>query len=248
MGSIGALLKSLFKAVLYQPLLNLLVLLYMYLPGQDFGIAIIALTMIIRFILYPLMAQSIRSQKILSELQPKIQELQKKYKDNKEEQVKKIMDLYKEAKINPFGSFLPLLIQLPILIALYQVFWKGLQPGSMSNLYSFVPNPGVIDPSFLGLINLSEASIVLAFIAGITQFIQTKMMIPAVKIDKNKNSTAQVSDKIQNQMLYMLPIFTVFILWKLPAAIGLYWIVTSLFSIVQQYFILKSSKKNDYAK
>jgi len=242
MGSIGALLKSLFKAVLYQPLLNLLILFYIYLPGHDFGIAIIVLTIAIRLVLYPLMAQSIRSQKVLSELQPKIRELQKKYKDDKEKQVKETMDLYKEAKINPFGSFLPLLIQLPILIALYQVFWKGLQPGSMSNLYSFVPNPGVIDPTFLGLINLSEASIILAFIAGITQFVQTKMMTPAAKTDKGQKASSQISDRMQNQMLYMLPIFTVFILWKLPAAIGIYWIVTSLFSIVQQYFILKSSK------
>lgn len=245
MGSIGALLKSFFKAVLYQPLLNLLILFYIYLPGHDFGIAIIALTAVIRLILWPLMAQSIRSQKILSEIQPKIQELQKKYKDDKEKQMKEMMALYKEAKINPFGSFLPLLIQLPILFALYQVFWRGFQPGSMSNLYSFVQNPGVINPSFLGLINLSEASIILAFIAGITQFIQTKMMTPAMKSQK---SSSQISDKMQNQMLYILPIFTVFILWKLPAAIGLYWIVTSVFSIVQQYFILKSSKQHDYPK
>ncbi len=241
MGSIGALLKSFFKAVLYQPLLNLLILFYIYLPGHDFGIAIIVLTLVIRLILYPLMAQSIRSQKVLSEIQPKVQELQKKYKDDKERQMKEMMGLYKEAKINPFGSFLPLLIQLPILFALYQVFWRGFQPGSMSNLYSFVPNPGVIDPSFLGLINLSQASIALAFIAGITQFIQTKMMTPTVK--KDQKSSSQISDKMQSQMLFILPIFTVFILWKLPAAIGIYWVVTSLFSIVQQYFILKKSPK-----
>jgi len=242
MGSIGAI----FNTLLYQPFLNLLILFYVYFPGHDFGIAIIALTLVIRFLLYPLMAQSIKSQKILSEIQPKIQELQKKYKDDKEKQMKEMMGLYKEAKINPFGSFLPLLIQLPILFALYQVFWKGFQPSSMSNLYGFVPNPGVINPSFLGLINLSEASIVLAFIAGITQFIQTKMMTPKAK--KDPKSSSQISDRMQSQMLYLLPLFTVFILWKLPAAIGLYWVVTSVFSIVQQYFILKPSKQHDNSK
>ncbi len=236
MGSIGAI----FNTLLYQPLLNLLLLFYVYLPGHDFGVAIIVLTLVIRFLLYPLMAQSIRSQKVLSEIQPKIQELQKKYKDDKEKQMKEIMGLYKEAKINPLGSFLPLFIQFPILIALYQVFWKGLQPSSMSSLYNFVPNPGAIDPTFLGLINLSEASIILAFVAGIAQFVQTKMMTPVVKSQK---SSSQISDRMQSQMLYILPIFTVFILWKLPAAIGLYWVVTSLFSIVQQYFILKKPPK-----
>ncbi|MCJ7829521.1 YidC/Oxa1 family membrane protein insertase, partial [Patescibacteria group bacterium] len=134
------LLQNAFNIILYKPLFNALVLLYQYLPGHDFGIAVIILTIIIRLILYPLMVQSIRSQKVVSELQPKIQEIQLKYKNDKEKLAKATMELYQKEKINPFGGCLPLLIQLPILIALYQVFWKGLQPGAMVNLYNFVPS------------------------------------------------------------------------------------------------------------
>ena len=238
------LLISIFNTILYQPFFNALVLLYEHLPGHDFGIAVIVLTIIIRLILYPLMIQSIKSQKVLSELQPKIQEIQQKYKDDKEKQAKETMGLYQKEKINPFGGCLPLLIQLPILIALYQVFWKGLQPEAMINLYNFVPHPGVIDPTFLGVINLGQASLILAVLAGITQFFQTKMITPHQSADRGQvPKTPDFSGMIQKQMLYFFPIFTVFILWKLPAAIGLYWVVTALFSIFQQHLIFKQPKK-----
>lgn len=236
------LLKSAFNLILYKPLFNALVLLYQYFPGHDFGIAVIILTIIIRLILYPLMVQSIRSQKILSELQPKIQEIQLQYKNDKEKQAKATMELYQKEKINPFGGCLPLLIQLPILIALYQVFWKGLQPEAMLNLYSFVPSPGTINPSFLGIINLDKANPILAILAGIVQFFQTKMITPHLKPSggqdsKGKDQFGQFSQMMQKQTLYFFPLFTVFILWRFPAAIGLYWIVTALFSIGQQYLI-----------
>ena len=226
---------EIFNTILYRPLFNALVFLYQYLPGHDFGVAIIILTVIIRFLLYPLMVKSIRSQKIMSELQPKIKEIQEKYKADKEKQTKEMMALYQKEKINPFGGCLPLLIQLPLLIALYRVFWKGLDPQAMALLYSFVPNPGTINPAFLGVINLSQSNIILAVLAGILQFFQSKMLMP----QKKRNQTAQLSDMMQKQMLYFFPIITVLFLWKLPSAIGLYWIVTSLFSILQQYLVFK---------
>lgn len=237
-------LISIFNVFLYQPLFNALVFLYQFLPGKDFGIAIISLTLVIRIALYPLMLKSIRSQKALSELQPRIQEVQQKYKNDKEQQAKEIMALYQKEKINPFGGCFPLLIQLPILIALYRVFWRGMSPEAMSYLYSFVPNPGEINPTFLGLINLAEPNLALAFLAGICQFFQTKMMM-----SKNKKPTgakgqmSQFADVMQKQMLYFFPLFTVFILWKLPSAIGLYWLIIALFSILQQYLVLRPSLK-----
>lgn len=242
-------LISIFNTILYQPLFNALVFLYQYLPGRDFGVAVIALTVIIRIILYPLMMQSIKSQKILSELQPKIQEVQQQFKNDKEKQTRATMELYKKEKINPFGGCLPLLLQFPILIALYQVFWKGLQPGAMRHLYSFTPNPGVIDPTFFGFMNLAVPNLWLAFLAGVLQFFQSKMLTPkTLKTEKKTGQMTQFSNTMQKQMLYFFPVFTVFILWKLPSAIGLYWIITSLFSIGQQYLIFKKTAvqpKND---
>ena len=214
------LLISAYNLILYQPLFNILVLLYKYLPGHDFGIAVIVLTAVIRLALYPLMAQSIKSQKILSELQPKIQEIQQKHKTEKEKQAQEIFELYKKEKINPFGSFLPLLIQLPVLIALYQVFWKGLLPESMVKLYSFISSPGLINPTFLGIINLGQGSLILAILAGVCQFFQTKMMTPKLKNTKSQDQMGQFSNMLQKQMLYFFPIFTVFILWKFPIDIN----------------------------
>ncbi|MCH8741345.1 membrane protein insertase YidC [Patescibacteria group bacterium] len=227
-----------FNVILFQPLFNALVLLYIYLPGRDFGVAVIVLTFLTRIIFYPLGMKAIKSQKELSELQPKIKEVQEQYKNDKQKQSKALMELYKKEKINPFSGCLPILIQLPILIALYQVFWKGLQPEAMANLYSFVQFPGVIDPTLFGLLNLSTPSLGLAIAAGILQFFQTKMLAPLQKSSGGqKKGTSDFSQLMQKQMLYFFPIFTVVILLRLPSAIALYWLVTSMFSIFQQYLV-----------
>ena len=236
-------LINIYNLILYRPLFNALVLLYQYLPGHDFGVAIISLTVLIRIIFYPLGIQAIKSQKILQDLQPKLKEIQEKYKGDREKLARATMELYQKEKINPFSGCLPLLIQLPILIALYRVFWKGLQSGQMNNLYSFVPFPGEISPTFLGIINLSLPSLILAILAGAFQFFQTKMVTPQkIYSREEKKKTPDFSQLMQQQMLYFFPIFTVLILLKLPSAIALYWIITSIFSILQQYLIFQKQK------
>jgi len=230
-------LTNFFNVLLYQPLFNSLVLLYNYIPGHDFGIAIIFLTIVIRIILYPVSVKALNSQKALQSLQPKMQEIQKKYKDNKEQLAKETLELYRKEKISPFSGLFLALIQLPILIALYSVFWKGLNPEELANLYSFVSSPGQINSIFLGMIDLSKANLLLAVLAGIFQFFQTKMLTPKNVPGQGKNS--DISQMMQKQMVYFFPFLTVFILMSLPSAIGLYWIVSGIFSIVQQYFILK---------
>jgi len=234
------LLVQAFNTILYQPLLNILILLYEYLPGNDFGVAVIVLTILTKVIFYPLGVKAIKSQKALSTLQPKIKEIQAKYKDNKEQQTREIMALYKREKINPFSGCLPLLIQLPVLIALYRVFWSGLQPEQMVFLYSFVSPPGVIDTTFLGIVNLANPNIVIALLAGIFQFVQVKMATSKPKENEKKDSS--FAGQMQKQMLYFMPAFMVLILFRLPSAVGLYWLTTTLFTIVQQYVILKKEK------
>jgi len=227
---------NIFNTILYQPLFNALIFLYNYIPGHDFGVAIILFTIIIRIILYPLTLQSIRSQKNFQELQPKIKEIQEKYKKDREKQGKALLELYQKEKINPFSGCLPLLIQIPILIALYQIFWKGFQPEALLNLYSFIPHPGQINPVFLGIIDLSKPFPILAFLVGFAQFFQTKMTVSKTQ-QKEKSKKIQFSDIIQKQTLYFFPFFMVLILWKLPAALSLYLLVTTLFTIFQQYII-----------
>lgn len=237
---------NIFNIVLYQPLFNVLVLLYQYLPGHDFGVAVIVLTVLIKFLLYPLNASALKSQKILQELQPKISEIQKKFKNDKEKQIQAMLELYRKEKINPLAGFLPLLIQLPILIALYRVFWQGLQSKEMVYLYTFIPHPDPLDPQFLGVINLAQPNLFLAVLAGIVQFVQTKMITPKssslVKIeDKKEKQMVKFSNIFQKQMLYLFPIITTLVLTSLPSALGLYWITMSLFSIIQQYTFFKKN-------
>lgn len=238
------LLIDAFNLILYQPLFNALILLYEYLPGRDFGTAVVVLTFLIRLILYPSMAQSLKSQRVLSGLQPKIQEIQKKYKQDLSRQSRAMLELYRKEKISPLSGIFPLLIQLPILIALYRLFWKGVGAKEMGYLYSFIPNPGEIDPTFLNFLNLAQPSMVLAILAGVFQYLQSKGMIISQPVNQKslEKGGTRFSDMLQKQMLYFFPIFTVFILWNLPSALGLYWLTTTIFSIVQQHLIYGTKK------
>jgi len=230
-------LGSLFHAILYQPIFNVLIALYNLIP--DFGAALVVLTILLRLALFPLSQKSIKSQKELSEIQPEIKKLQQQYKDDKQKQAQALMDLYKEKKVNPMSGCLPLLIQLPILIALYQVCLNVFKPDAFSALYSFVHNPGQVNPMFLGFIDLAKRNIPLAVLAGLAQFWQTKMILP--KSDKNKAKAkaggmgGQMSSMMNQQMLYFMPVLTVIIGFSLPGGLPLYWLVTTLLTVGQQY-------------
>ena len=239
---------NIFNQVLYLPLFNALIWLYNTITFQDLGIAIIILTILIRLIFYPLSQKAIRSQKAMAELQPKIKEIQKKYK-NKEEQARHMMALYQKHQINPMAGCLPILIQLPILLALYRVFFTGLDPEKLNGLYSFISQPESLNLMFLGMINLSQRSIVLAVLAGFLQFIQSKMIMPKIAAKSGqglKIANMDFSSLMSQQMTYFMPLITVFIAWNLPAALPLYWVVITLFGIIQQYFT--KSLKNESIK
>ena len=234
-------LSTFFNTILYQPLLNLLIIFYAYLPGHDFGVAVIILTLLIKIVLSPTSLKAARSQRALSKLQPKIKEIQDKYKNDKAKQSQSMMEMYQKEKINPLSGCFPILIQLPILIAMYQVFLRGLTSEALRNsLYSFVPYPSSINLVFLGIIDLSQPSIFLAILAGVLQFFQSKLSIVSNKAKEGKDSNKKdFSSMMQNQMLYFFPLLTVFIVWKFGSIIGLYWVVSALFSIGEQYIIKK---------
>ncbi|MCK5490257.1 MAG: membrane protein insertase YidC [Candidatus Pacebacteria bacterium] len=238
--------------LIYYPLFNLMVFFYNIVPGNDIGIAIILLTLFVRFVLYPMNTKSIKSQKKLQEIQPLMKKIQTKYKDNKEEQAKRLMALYQKHKINPLSGCLPILIQLPILIALYRVFINGFKDESLAIVYPFITNPGHLDPMFIGLVNLSETNLPLALMAGILQFFQTKMMMgdkvkdKKVEEDKEKSAEDKTQDFAQSmmkQMMYILPIMTFFFAMSFPSGLALYWVVTTLFAIIQQMIIMKKQDK-----
>lgn len=221
-----------FNTILYQPLFNALVVLYKYVAFQDLGVAIILLTLIIRLILYPLFYHSFKNQTIMQRVQPMIQKVQHEHKDNKERQAQAIMEIYKQHNVNPFSGFLLILVQLPILIVLYRVFLNGLTADAFANLYSFITPPLQLNHTFLGLLDLSAKSILIVVLAAIAQYFQARLALP-------KGDSTSQSARVGKSMAYVGPVMTVLILSNLASAIGIYWLTTSVFSIVQQLIINK---------
>ncbi|MDP2930736.1 MAG: YidC/Oxa1 family membrane protein insertase [bacterium] len=227
-------IAQIFQVLFYQPFFNALVFIYNIIPGHDLGIAVIALTLLVRVLTFPLNSQAIKAQRAMARIQPKLKEIQVKYKDNSQEQMKATSALFKEEKITPFSGFVPILIQLPILIALYQIFWKGLWTMD-GYFYSFVSKPEVLNPFFLGIVDLSKPSALFAILAGLGQLWQSLTATSA----QSGAQGGKVANMMTKQMTFLFPVLTVFILLKLPAALGLYWLATSLLTIAQQYFSSK---------
>ena len=228
----------LYTQFLYRPLLNLLFFLYNNVYA-DLGVAIVLLTIIVRLVLLPLFYKSAKDQTILQKIAPRIQELQKIHKEDKERQVKEIMAVYKEHRVNPFSGFLFIIIQLPILFALYGVFLRGLKSVDASLLYSFVHLPPAINYHFLGLFDLSSRSLVLVVIAAVLQYLQSFFLLRASGKSRKKDHEPSMVERMGKQMMYMGPLFSLMILWPLPSAVALYWLTTSAFSVIQQIVINK---------
>jgi len=241
-------MSNLFHVFLYQPLFNFLVFLYDIIPGNDIGIAIVVLTLIIRFALYPLNKKSIQSQKSLQNLQPQMEAIKKKHADDKQEQGRAMMELYKQEKVNPFSSCLPLLIQLPFLIAVYYVFRDGLtNPNALNLVYDFISRPDIINPISLGYFDLSKVSPVLAVLAGLAQYWQAKMMV-AQRPSKDLREQDGAKDEdmmaaMNKQMIYFMPVITIFIGMSFPAGLTLYWLITTVFTALQQLYIFHKKDK-----
>lgn len=226
---------ALYNEILYRPLFNLAVFLYNIIPGTDFGLAIIALTVIIRVIFFPLTTKTILSQRALNRLNPQIKEIKSKYKNDTAAQSAAILKLYKENNINPVAGCVPLLIQLPILIALYQAFIAGFKTENLGLLYGFIDNPGLINETFLGFLNIANPNIILTLMAGGLQYLQAKQASL-----NNKNQESGLSKEmasLNSQMLYFFPILIIIIGWNLPAGLMLYWITTTVLSIAEQAYI-----------
>jgi len=254
-------IASIFHEAVYQPLYNILFFLYNILPWGDFGIAIIAVTILIKMVFIPLSKKQIQSQKKMQDIQPELKKIQKKYKDNKEKQTKAVMAFYKENKVNPFSGCLPMIIQIIFLIAIYRIIINISDAGLIANgedLYSFVKNPGEINHTFLGIVDLLKPSIPIAILAAISQFWQTKLIMAKStkkKDEKNKENKKKEKDEkpdqpdfaqiMNKQMLILGPMLTLFIGVKFAAGLSIYWLVSTLFAVFQQLYIFKKDKKTD---
>lgn len=246
-------LGTLFHVVLFQPFFNALMALYHFL-GQDMGVAIILLTLLIKLLLFGPSLSQLKAQRSLQQTQPKLKALKEQYKDNKEEYNRAVMRFYKENKVNPLSSCLPLLLQLPILIALYQVFILGLATDpktgvltakALGNLYPplqamYTNTP--VHTTLFGFLNLSQhGNIVLAVLAGAATLWQSLMLS---RMQPPKSAATGTKDEafsasLNRSTLYTMPIVTTLFAYRFPAGLALYWLVSTLFQVAQQYYFLR---------
>jgi YidC/Oxa1 family membrane protein insertase len=230
--------------ILYHPLLNALALLVSIIPRGDVGIAVIILTILVKLALFPLSQKSIDSQAKMTKLAPELDKI-KKSGVSKEEQAKQTFELYKKHKVNPVSGCLPALIQLPIVLALFFVFRQGINFDN-ELLYSFVHIPENINMIFLGFLDLGEKSLVLAILAGISQYFQAYFMPQPIASTITPGSTPSFSDSFSKsmhmQMKYVFPFVITFIAYTLSGAVALYWITSNIFAIGQQIYVDKKRK------
>lgn len=234
-------ISNIFHELFFNPIYNALVFLITNFSWIDMGTAVIIITITVKLILFPLTKKSIKIQIKTKELEPELKRIKEEHKNNKEEQAKQIMDLYKKNDLNPISGFLVLLIQLPVIFALYFVFLKGGLPEINTDiLYSFIRIPEQVDMHFLGLFNMMDKNIFLALLAGISQYVQVHLMLPKVE-PKNKNHQKTFKDDLMRsmntQMRFIMPVIVFFISYSLPAAIALYWITSNMFMIFQEIFV-----------
>lgn len=232
-----------FHTIFYVPLYNALVFLSSIMPGGDVGLAIIALTILVKIILFPLFQKATVTQMMMKKVEPEVAQIKETYKNDQQTQTKKILELYRTNKINPFVSFVVLFIQLPIILALFWVFQAGFTFTS-TELYSFVTLPAVVSTKLFGVFSILEKSWILALLTGITQYIQTALTLPPApkKKDSTPNFKEDFARSMNMNMRYFMPIFITVIAYSLSAAISIYWVTSNLFSIGQEYYIRKVKK------
>lgn len=246
-------ITNFFTTTLYQPIYNGLVFLIDTIPGGEVGLAVIVLTLLVKLALLPLSLQSVRTQQTMKKVKPKIDEIKEKHSDDKEKQAQKMMEAYGEHDVNPFSGFLLILIQFPIIIALYYVFLRGGLPDFDPNLiYSFVtmPNPASVDMTFIGA-DLTNRSFILAAIAGGSQFVQSWVSGFG---DTDKDSSVDGEDQsfieefksnMGSQLKYMFPGIVFAISWSLPAVVALYWATSNIFHVGQEVYVDKTIKVDE---
>lgn len=233
-----------FNTLFYAPIYNVLVWLIDVIPSHDAGIALVIITILVSILLFSVSKKAIKTQIGLKEIEPELKKIKETVKDQSE-QARQMLALYRKHGVNPFSMILLILIQFPVLIALYYMFFYGLPVIHTELLYSFVPNPSHVNMNFLGIVDLAQTSIVLAIIAGVTQFIQAYIVGKRTKTaptGQKRTMQEEFAHSMQVQMKYVLPIIIGLISLGLPSALPLYWSVRNLFSAGQEWFIMNEKK------
>lgn len=239
-----------YTTFIYNPLYNGLILLADTLPFFDAGVLVILFTVLVKLILFPISKKAARTQLMMKSVEPDLKAVKEKYKDDKQAQAVATMKLYKDKQVNPFSSILLLLIQLPIIFALYKIFYvAGFSTIHTDILYSFVGVPNHINTLFLGLIDVTQKNVVLALLAAVSQFFQIKLSMPITpKKIEGGSFQDDLARNMQVQMKYVFPVMIFFISYNIASAIALYWITSNLFMIGQEFYIRRQIAKEGEVK
>lgn len=239
-------MSNIFHTFFYNPIYNGLVYLIDVLPKGDAGLAVILLTIIVSLILFSVSKKAIKTQIRMKEMEPELREIREKITD-KQEQALKMMSLYKKYEINPFSVILLVLLQIPVLLALYFVFLKaGLPEINTEILYSFVKVPTEVSMNLFGIVDISQKNIFLAILAGVTQFIQARVAIPKMEPKKDGKSSFKedFQRSLNTQVKYVFPVIIIIVSLGFPAALPLYWSTRNVFMTLQELYVKKTLKKN----
>lgn len=217
-------------------------------PAGDVGLAIILITVLVKVILFPLAVRASHTQIAMRALEPQMKELRERYKNNAQELALKTMALYRENKVNPFASFLIILIQLPVIFGLYWVIWADSKSGIFDPtlLYSWVTGPQVSSFVFLDLVPLAEGSVILAVLVGLTQYYLSRLMMPAAPEKTGKAFQDDLATSMHLQMRYVFPILLAIISYVATAAIALYFLTSNIFGIMQEFAARRRHNKEMY--
>lgn len=229
-----------FHTLFYEPIYNLLVFALNIIPLHDVGLAIILVTCIVKGILLPLNLSATRSQYAIKKIEGEMNKIKEETKHNPQDASKKMMELYKRENINPFSSIFVIIIQIPIFLALYFVFSKGLHPDAVS-LYSFLSFPEKLHTLAFGVLDVTKKNLVIAFVTGLSAYIlarrQTSNTHLPQKHPKDETFQDHLMKSMKVQVLYVLPLIIGFSSAVLPSAIGLYWTTSNLLGIAQDKYI-----------
>ncbi|MBU1151536.1 YidC/Oxa1 family membrane protein insertase [Patescibacteria group bacterium] len=234
--------SQLWRGIFYRPIYNGLIFFTKVMPGHNLGLAIILLTIIIRTILLIPSHKAQKAQRRMQNIQPRLEEIKRKYKGDQQKIAMETMAIWKEAKVNPIGSCLPILLQLPFLIALFYAIKGGINPDNSHLLYTTYENFRLsdININFFNLLDLTKQNtLVLPLIVGGLQFAQLKLTTYKSnkgKKDQPKNEMAMAT----NMMTYFMPVMIAVFTASLPSGVGIYWGTSTLYAVVQQLFVNKS--------
>lgn len=228
-----------FNTIFYQPIYNLLAFVLSYVPMHDVGISVVVVTLIIKFALYPLSKSAAKSTHSMKKVEDKVKALKEKHKDTPQLLGQELMVLYKEHNIKPFSAILGIIIQIPILIALYFVFSKGFVFES-HQLYSFVSFPENLHTLAFGIIDMTKPFFPLALLVGVSAYLLARRQMGHIDESKLTNSFGdQFQKSLKMQMIYVFPVMFIAISAFLPSVLSVYWLTSNIFSYLQDIKIKK---------